>query len=100
MVRVKEKLSLRIINESSRHEDVLGSGVISSSFLTSVLDGGEESASRPCRFTHGETDPNTLWIGGWVEPRAGLDNVSRGKFLAPARSRTPSMQPVVYRYTD
>jgi hypothetical protein len=38
--------------------------------LTSALDGGEWSASRPCRFTPRERAPPTHWIGGWVGPRA------------------------------
>jgi hypothetical protein len=49
-------------------------------FLTSALVGGEWSASRPGRFTSGERAPGTHWIGGWVGPRAGLDEVERGKF--------------------
>jgi hypothetical protein len=39
------------------------------------------SASRPCRFTPGERAPVTHWIGGWVNPRAGLDDVEKRKFL-------------------
>jgi hypothetical protein len=39
-------------------------------FLTSVLAGVEWSASRLGRFTLGENDPVTYWIGGWVDPRA------------------------------
>jgi hypothetical protein len=50
-------------------------------FLTSALVGGEWSASRPSRFTPRERTPNTHWIGGWVGPRAGLDNVEKRKFL-------------------
>jgi hypothetical protein len=38
--------------------------------LTSALDGGEWSASRPGRFTPSERAPRTHWIGGWVGPRA------------------------------
>jgi hypothetical protein len=38
-------------------------------FLTSGLDGGEWSASRPGRFTPGERAPLTHWMGGWVGPR-------------------------------
>jgi hypothetical protein len=49
-------------------------------FLTSELDGGECSVSRPGRFTPGETAPRTHWIGGWVGPRDGLDDMKR-KFL-------------------
>jgi hypothetical protein len=39
-------------------------------FFTSILVGGEWSVSRPGRFT-----PGTHWIGGWVDLRAGLDDV-------------------------
>jgi hypothetical protein len=49
------------------------SGVIAPPFMTSVLDGGEWSASRPGPFTHGERAPDTQWIGSWVGPRTGQD---------------------------
>jgi hypothetical protein len=49
--------------------------------LTSAQVGGEWSASRPCRFTPRERAPDTHWIGGWVGPRAGLDDVGKRKFL-------------------
>jgi hypothetical protein len=45
-------------------------------FLASALIGGEWSASFPGRFT-----PGTHWIGGWVGPKTGLDEVERRKFL-------------------
>jgi hypothetical protein len=45
-------------------------------FLTSALVGGEWSASRTGRFT-----PGAPWIGGWVDPRAGLEDVEKKKFL-------------------
>jgi hypothetical protein len=45
-------------------------------FLTSVLIGGEWSTSRPGRFI-----PGTHWIGGWVNPRAGLYDLEKRKFL-------------------
>jgi hypothetical protein len=44
--------------------------------LTSALAGDEWSASRPGCFT-----PGTHWIGGWLDPRAGLDNGEKRKFL-------------------
>jgi hypothetical protein len=31
----------------------------------------------------GEKGPRTHWIGGWVDPRAGLDDVEKRKFLTP-----------------
>jgi hypothetical protein len=69
--------------------------------LTSALAGGEWSASRPCRLTPGERVPGTHWIGGWVGPRAGLDDVEKRKFFTlpglelrplgrPARSQSIS----------
>jgi hypothetical protein len=43
-------------------------------FLTSALVGCEWSAPRPGRFTPppGERAPDTHWIGGCVNPRAGM----------------------------
>jgi hypothetical protein len=52
-------------------------------FLTSALVGGEWSASRPGRFTPGERVPGTHWIGGWVDPITGLDDLKKRKFLTP-----------------
>jgi hypothetical protein len=46
-------------------------------FLTSALVGGEWSASRHGRFTPGEIAAGTHWLGGWVDPRAGLDDVEK-----------------------
>jgi hypothetical protein len=53
-----------------------GGGGIAPPFLTSALDGGECLALRPGRFT-----PGTHWIGGWVGPITGLDDVEKIKFL-------------------
>jgi hypothetical protein len=50
-------------------------------FLTSALAGSEWSFSRPGRFIPGERAPGIHWIGGWVETRAGLDEVEKRKFL-------------------
>jgi hypothetical protein len=50
-------------------------------FLTSALVGGEWTASQIGRFTPGERAPGTHWIGGWVDPRAGLDDLEKRKFL-------------------
>jgi hypothetical protein len=49
--------------------------------LTSALVGGEWSTSCPGHFTPGERAPSTLWIGGWVDLRAGLDDLEKRKFL-------------------
>jgi hypothetical protein len=50
-------------------------------FLTSALVGGEWSASRPGRFTPGKEPPVPIWIGDWVGPSTGLDDVEKRKFL-------------------
>jgi hypothetical protein len=52
-------------------------------FLTSALDGGEWSASRPGRFTRRERAPGTHWKGGWMGPRTGLDAVVKRKIPSP-----------------
>jgi hypothetical protein len=44
-----------------------------------ALVGGEWSASRTGRFTPGVRAPGTHWIGGWVDPRAGIDDVEKRK---------------------
>jgi hypothetical protein len=60
-------------------------------FLTSALAGSEWSASRPGRLTPRERAPGTHWIGGWVDPRAGLDDVERRKFLTLPRFELRSL---------
>jgi hypothetical protein len=81
-----------------RHEGVLAEWKYRCTYsLTSVLDGGEWSASRPDRFTLREEALSAHWIVGWVGPRSGLDAVTKRKFLSPRREsnpRTPIIQPV------
>jgi hypothetical protein len=36
----------------------------------------------PAALPPGERAPGTHWIGGWVDPRADLDDVEKKKFLA------------------
>jgi hypothetical protein len=63
-------------------------------FLTSALAGGEWSASRPCHFTPVERVPGAHWIRGWVDPRAGLDDLEKRKFLTlPRRELRPLSRP-------
>jgi hypothetical protein len=71
--------------------------------LTSGLDVGEWSASRPVRFIPRKGAPCTHWIGGWVGPRAVLDAVVKRKVSSPhweSNPRTPIVQPAAQRYTD
>jgi len=59
------------------------------SLLTSALDGGEWSASRPGRFTPKERASGTHWIRGWVGPRAGLGTMVRRNIPSPYRDTNP-----------
>jgi hypothetical protein len=67
-------------------------GVVAAPFLTSTLDGGKWSASRPGRLTSWERTPGTHWIGGWVGPRTDLDVVEKRKdiFISPGIETWPS----------
>jgi hypothetical protein len=56
---------------------VPGSGCIDPHFL----DLGEWSASGPCLLNPKESASGTHWIGGWVDPRAGLEDVEMRKSL-------------------
>jgi hypothetical protein len=50
----------------------------------------------------GEKPPGTHWIGGWVDLRAGLDDLEKRKFFTlPGLELRPLVdQPVASRYTD
>jgi hypothetical protein len=50
-------------------------------FVTAV----QEITSRRGRFTPGERASGTHWIGGWVDLRAGLDDLEKRKFLTLPR---------------
>jgi hypothetical protein len=61
-------------------------------FLISVLDRGEWLASCPGLFTPRERAPGTHWIGGWVDPKAGLYAVVR-KIPSPYKDlNSPNQQ--------
>jgi hypothetical protein len=52
--------------------------------FTSALAAGEWSASRyaPAALYSGERAPGIHSIGGWVDPRAGLDDIENRKFFS------------------
>jgi hypothetical protein len=81
LVRKKEKLYLCLVNEALRHEGVWGSGSINLLFL----DLGTSwrwvvtFTARPL-YTQ-KRAPGTHWIWGWVDPRTGLNDVEKRKFL-------------------
>jgi hypothetical protein len=58
--------------------------------LTSALDGGDWSASRPGRFSFRERASGTHCIGGSVGLRAGLDAVMKRKIVIVIVSLVPS----------
>jgi hypothetical protein len=63
-------------------------------FLTSALDGGESSASRPSRFIARERASGIHWIGGSVGSRAGLDAAVNREIPSPygdSNSRSSSL---------
>jgi hypothetical protein len=67
-------------------------------FLTSALVGDEWSASRNGHFTPGEIVPGTHWIGGWVDPRVGLDDFEKRKFLTlPGLKLRPACSQSLFR---
>jgi hypothetical protein len=59
----------------------MGSGYIGPRSLDQALSGGEWSGLRPCLFTPGGRSPRYPLEGGWVDPRAGVNDVEWGKFL-------------------
>jgi hypothetical protein len=67
-------------------------------FITSVLAGGEWLALRPGLFT-----PGTIWKGCCLDPKAGVDNVEKRKYLTlPGLELRPPLlvQPIACRYSD
>jgi hypothetical protein len=61
---------------------------------------------RGCIDSHnldpGERAPGILWIGDWVGPRAGVDDVEKRKFFTPQdlNSGSSVVQPISSRCTD
>jgi hypothetical protein len=95
-------LSLRSINKAPRHDDVRVREGVTSPFLTSVLDGGEWTVSRPGRFTPEERTTGTHWIGGLfgrageekidlkMSERLGYNESSSGTYRSVGNSRPMS----------
>jgi hypothetical protein len=70
-------------------------------FLTYALRASEWSASLPGRFIPRKGASGTHWIGGWVNPRAGLDVVANRKiFLCLLEMELRSFIPLPNNYTD
>ena len=61
--------------------------------ITSALNGGEWSTSHPSCFLTGK-DSSAHWKGGWVGPRACLDNIKKRKILTLPEVEPWIIQPV------
>jgi hypothetical protein len=53
-------------------------------FLSTAMDDGEWSSSRPDRLTSGERTPDTHFVGDLMGPRASLDVAAKRKSPTPA----------------
>jgi hypothetical protein len=70
-------------------------------FLTSALEGGERSASRPGRaLPPGKEPPGTHCIGGWRGQEPVRMQRLKEKSSASAGDQTPVIQSVLRHYTD
>jgi hypothetical protein len=96
-VKVKIKLSLCLNNEAPCNKNVWGVYIyIGPAFLISATDGDEWSASRPGRFTPGQTTPGVHFICGLAGPTAGLDITEKRKVFCSCRN-LKSDSTIVYR---
>jgi hypothetical protein len=93
-----------VLNKAQLHDGLLEEWRYSSTHsLTSSLDGGQWSASRPSRFTPRERASCTHWIVGWVGPRAGPYTVVKRKIPSsrwesnPRSSNRPTLSHSLYR---
>jgi hypothetical protein len=64
-------------------------------FLNSALVGDEWLVSHPGSFTPGERTTVILWIISWADPKAGLNDVEKRKFLIfPGLELRPLGRPI------
>jgi hypothetical protein len=100
-VKVKVKLSL-CLTKNHAIKRYWGLRYSATHSLTSALEGGECSASRPGSFIVGERAPGTHWIGERLDPRAALDTVEKRNITSSRRVSNPwtsIFQPVASLYT-
>jgi hypothetical protein len=67
----------RLTNYALRHEDVWRSGCIDTHFLDLGTSWRFVVSFTPLPLYPGERAPGTHFIGGWVDPRAGLDDMEK-----------------------
>jgi hypothetical protein len=78
---VKVKLSFCLTNQELRREGVLGSGCIDPHFPDLDICRRWVIHFTPLPLYPRGKSPPFHWIGGWVAPRNGLDDVEKRKFL-------------------
>jgi len=88
-VLMENKIKVKLLSTPWRRIGVRGTEP--HSFLTSVLDGGELSASRLCCSSPGK-NPDTHRIVGWVGLKIGLDVLEKRKTSCLRRIRNPDRQ--------
>jgi hypothetical protein len=69
-------------------------------FLTSVLNGVQWSASYPRHFTPRERAPSTQWIGDCVSPRASMDMVVTRTISSPYWDLNPNHSACTLNHTN
>jgi hypothetical protein len=77
----KVKLSLCLTKEALRHKGVWGSGCIDPYFLDLSTSWRLVVSFTTRQLYPSKRAPDSHWIEGWVDPRAGLDNLEKRKFL-------------------
>jgi hypothetical protein len=77
----KVKLSRAVLTKHCAVKTYGGSDYRDARFLDLGTIRGEWSALRPGCFTLGETDPGSYWVGGWMDPWSGLDDMEKLTFL-------------------
>jgi hypothetical protein len=91
----KVNLFLCLTNKALRHEGVRGSECIDPHFLDLGTSWRLVVSFTPLPLYPRERAPGTHLIGGWVEPRADVDNVEKRKFLIlPGLELRPLGRPV------
>jgi hypothetical protein len=99
MMTITIMKSLCLINQALFNEGIYWSGSIAPPFLTSALEGGEWSASRPGRFTPREIVTSAHWIWGWWAPEP-VWTLWRREESYPCRESNPGRPAIARRYTE
>jgi hypothetical protein len=91
----KVKVFFQLTNCALCHEGIWGSGRIDPHILYL-------GTVTPWPLYPRQQSPGTHWMGGWMDPRAGVDDVEKRKFLiSQGLEFWPSVvQPIASRYTD